>query len=318
MKMPKFVAKIGTFVSKNSPYILCGVGATSITAGAIILAKNAKKNGKALTEKHTAELSIVRDNTTYESEKQKAAAIRKEYRHIVGDYIKEYGVPALLLSSGVMCMFSATMIQTKRLKVVSAAYSSLAASYSSYRERVKKLVGEEKENDLFHNIERDEEGKVIKKEDDPEKPKGFNTNEFSRLFGDGNTPYWDKNTKLCVTHCRGAEGSVNAILREKGFVTLNEVLSELGFQPSEEGMYLGWRYIPGDPIYGETYVDLGFCRGQYHDKICALNQAWNEEFWIDIVPPHSLFGLIPKEKSRSVEDKELIRKRRRVARGYEE
>lgn len=313
MNIKKITSLIGKFISKNSPYILSGVGASAIVAGTVVIVKKAKKQDE-FDEKISDDYAEKR--YLAECETDEKIRRRKIVRLNVSralKYAKYYAAPVLLISGGVLCMFSGTLIQTKRLKAISAAYTALAAAFNDYRERVRSVVGEEKERDIFEGIERDEKGNIIKTDPIDEKYLE-NTKEFSRLFGDGNSIYWSKDTRLCVTTLKGAESNLNQLLRYQGFVTLNDVWKELGMKPSEEGMYLGWRWKYGDPVYGETYIDLGFSGPKNEDRCETLRHAWNEEFWIKIIPPHTLFGKLPKEVIRSEDEKrQIVANRRKVA-----
>lgn len=321
MKFKNVVKIITGFLSKNSPYILAGSGAAAITIGTIVIVKKAKKQEEVdcevadryIEEKEelNAKLDQIEDEKEYHKEYRKN--IFKINARRIFTYVRYYAAPVILISGGVLCMFSATMIQTKRLKAISAAYTSLAAAFQEYRNRVKSVVGEEKEKDIFNGVVRDKDGHIVETHPLIDEKYQENTREFSRLFGDGNSPYWSKDTRLCVAHLTGAEGNCNAILREKGFITLNEVYEELGLKPSEEGMYLGWRFKYGDPQYGSTYVDLGFCGEKNANKREDLYHSWNQEIWINLIPPHTLFGKVPKEITRTEKERqEIIAKRNRI------
>lgn len=310
MKVKAIAAMIFQFTKKNSPYILSGFGAAAVTAGTVIIVKKAKKQNE-LDEKVNddyVEKRYLIDNEV--EEKDRRREVVKLNLNRAWKYTRYYAGPVVLISGGVLCMFSAMMIQTKRLKTMSAAYTALAAAFNEYRDRVKAVIGEDKEEDIFKGIVRDEKGNVVS-EDPIDKKYMENTTEFSRLFGDGNTPYWSKDPRICLAAINGAQTTCNAILREKGFITLNEVYHELGFRPSEEGMYLGWRFKYGDEKYGSTYVDFGYSGPKNERKCEDIRADWNREMWIDLIPPHTLFGKVPKEVIRTEAEKEEIMKRRR-------
>lgn len=310
MKIKAIFSVIGQFTKKNSPYILSGFGAAAVTAGTIVIVKKAKKQNdfdeKVLDEYEEKRYLIENE----QDEKAQKRAIVKLNINKAAKYVGYYAPPVVLISGGVLCMFSAMMIQTKRLKTMSAAYTALAAAFNEYRDRVKAVVGEEKEDDIFKGIVRDDKGNVVS-EDPIDKKYLENTTEFSRLFGDGNTPYWSKDPRICLAAINGAQTTCNAILREKGFITLNEVYHELGFRPSEEGMYLGWRFKYGDKEFGSTYVDFGYSGPKNERKCEDIRADWNREMWINLIPPHTLFGKVPKEVVRTEAEKEEIIKRRR-------
>lgn len=304
MNVKKLANTVGHFLCKNSPYILSGIGAGAVIAGSVVVAKKAKK----APEKIDTPCSEMIANAKEKAESKKE--LTKTYSKVFLKYTAYYAAPVLLIGGGVACMLSAVLIQTKRLQAISAAYTSLAAAFNAYRERVKEAVGPQAEEDIYFNVKRDDEGNIISS-DETDDLKKNNERVFSRLFGDGNTPYWTKDTKMCVTHIQAAQGNCNAMLREQGYLTLNDALRELGFAPSEEGMYLGWIFKYGDPVYGSTYVDFGFGENEKNRwKIEELNHSWNQEMWVNIFPPHSLFQFFRKEKIRTEDEKENILMRR--------
>lgn len=323
MNIRLFGHKVAGFVSKNSPMILSIIGIGAVMTGTVIIVNKARNANKPLDDGRTFEEKIADsiDEARYEAsecedKKTGRKVLVKAYAGAAFKYTKYYAAPVLLISGGVGCLFSAMLIQTKRLRVISAAYTALAAAFNDYRDRVKAVVGEEKEEDIFKGIERDEKGNIISENPLDEKY-SENTKKFSRLFGDGNSVFWSKETRLCVLTLKGAESTLNQLLRYQGFVTLNDVWKELGMKPSEEGMYLGWRWKYGDPIYGETYIDLGFSGPKNEERCEILRNSYNEEIWIDLIPPHTLFGKLPKEIIRSRDEKDRIRANRRKVKCYE-
>lgn len=318
MDFKKVFIVVKSFVSKNSPQILSGIGIVAITTGTVLTIKKARRAVENVEIpvfeeiEQTRRLINIAGNIT---EKEERKIIAKAYIKGGWEYVKYYAAPICLIAGGMSCMFTATMIQTKRLRAISTAYTALAAAFNEYRDRVRKVVGDEKEQDIFDGVERDDKGNVVSAK--PILACGEENNqEFSRLFGDGTTEFWSKDPRICLAAIKGAESNLNNNLRYKGFVTLNEVWKELGFkesQSSEEGMYLGWRWKYGDPTYGNTYIDFGFSGAKNAEKCEVLSHSWNEEMWITVIPPHVLFGKLPKEVIRTKEQmKQIKRNRRRV------
>lgn len=317
MKAGVFFKVIKTFLCKNSPFILSGLGVASITTGAVVLAKKAKKQDeideeikteyeerKTGVEVYSAANEIPDDKR----EKVYCKGIVKLNIWRIRKYIRYYATPTILLSGGTMCLLSAMLIQTRRLKALSVAYTTLATAFDNYRERVKDKLGEKEEQEVFEGVKRDKIGQIVEssKENCVE-----NENTFSRLFGEGNTHLWCKNTRICVTAIMAAESNLNTRLREEGFVTLNQVWEELGFKPSSEGMYIGWRYKKGDPVYGATFISLGLTGVKNQEKRDYLKNCWDEEIWIDVIPPHVLLDKLPKERLRTEEEKNKIKENRK-------
>lgn len=317
MKIANVFNVVKLFIFKNSPYILSGIGAASIATGTVVLVKKAKKQNEfddeveTIYEERRQGVEVYRAANEIPDDKRE-----KVYRKGIvklniwkaGKYTKYYATPVILISGGTMCMISAMLIQTKRLKALSVAYTTLASSFADYRQKVKEKFGDKEEQDLFEDIKRDKKDKIS----GIDRSKLIdNETTFSRLFGEGNSYLWSKNTRVCVTALKAAESNVNGLLRSYGYITLNQVWRELGFKPSAEGAYLGWIYKYGDPKYGSTYISLGFT-GQVNEEKCEYyRNSWGEEFWIDLVPPHSLIDILPKERLRTEDEKEKIKENRK-------
>ena len=316
MKVEKIFNIVKTFLCKNSPYILSGIGAASVATGAVILVKKAKKQNDFDEEIETIYEERKQGIEVYGAANEIPADKReKVYRKNivklniwkVGKYTRYYATPVILISGGMICMISAMLIQTKRLKALSVAYTSLATAFNDYRDKVKEKLGETEEQDLYEGTTKDKKGNIVEvKNGNCTK----NETTFSRLFGEGNSEYWTKNTRICVTILKAAESNLNVRLRSEGFVTLNQVWEELGLKPSSEGMYIGWRFKQGDPIYGSTYISLGYSGPKNEEKCNYLRNCWGEEMWIDVIPPHVLLDMIPKERIRTEEEKVRIKENR--------
>lgn len=301
------------FVKKNSPVILAIVGVGSIATGSVVLAKKAK-NSHQIDHTTAEELDEAREVVKADPKAKKQLA--KAYCKAGFRYIKYYSVPILLISGGTSSLIGALVIQSNRLKQMAAAYTALASAFATYRQRVAEAIGEDHENDLFHGIKRDKDGNAIPASDEVVNKPLDSTQTFSRLYADGNSIYWSKDPRMNIAHLRGAESTCNAILRENGFITLNQVYRELGFEPSSEGLYLGWRFKYGDPVYGSTYIDFGFSGPKNEAKVEKIRNDWNTGIWIDLVPPHNLIGAAPKERIRTYEDKLRILKHRKCLGSY--
>ena len=317
MKIGKIFNVVKTFVFKNSPYILSGVGAASVATGAVILVKKAKKQNDFDEEVKTIYEERKQGIEVYGAANEIPADKREKiYRKNIvklniwkaGKYTKYYGTPVILISGGTMCMVSAMLIQTKRLKALSVAYTTLASTFADYRQKVKEKIGDKEEQDLFEGTKRDERGRFA---GNSKEKLVDNETAFSRLFGEGNSYLWNKNTNHMMLVLKAAEANVNGKLRERGYITLNEVWAELGMKPSSEGAYLGWIYKYGDPKYGSSWIDFGFSGPANSEKVEYYKNCWGEEFWIELIPPHSLIDILPKERVRTKEEKEMIKENRR-------
>ena len=310
MNIGKVFNIVKMFITKNSPYILSGIGAVSVGTGAVILVKKAKQQeefDEDIQKEYYEKLDNIITGDVDENDKSYKKVTSKLNIWKARKYVRYYSVPTILISGGVMCMLSAMLIQTKRVKALSIAYTSLASAFNDYREKVKDKIGEQEEKDIYENTIRNKKGEYI----GCGKGNGIeNETSFSRLFGEGNSYLWTPETRLCVSTLKAAESNLNVRLRCEGFVTLNTVWEELGFKPSSEGMYLGWRFKEGDPVYGSTYINLGYSGPKNEEKCNYLKNCWKEELWVDVIPPHTLIDKMPKERIRTEEEKARIKMNR--------
>lgn len=77
-----------------------------------------------------------------------------------------------------------------------------------------------------------------------------------RLFDKFN-PHWDNHDRRKNAIFVGIVlGQLNDLLREQGYVFLNDALELLGFESTIEGMIVGW-LRDSDPDEGDGYVSFG-------------------------------------------------------------
>jgi hypothetical protein len=94
----------------------------------------------------------------------------------------------------------------------------------------------------------------------------------TRLFDKFN-PYWDnydrRNNAIFVGKVLG---ELNDLLRERGYVYLDDALGRLGFELPDglEGQFEGWVYEP-DPKYGDGYISVGVWDQGFTDGMDWIN-----------------------------------------------
>lgn len=108
-----------------------------------------------------------------------------------------------------------------------------------------------------------------------ERIKSSEASEFARWFDDG-CVYWTDNPEYNLLFLRSREEYVNAKLKMKGYLFLNDVYDALGYHRTRIGQEVGWIYDEKNPI-GDNYVDFGiykeanidFVNG--HETKCLLD-----------------------------------------------
>ena len=165
-----------------------------------------------------------------------------------------------------------------------AAYKLLEEAFSNYRKRVAAELGDRADAHFLYGEEmlEGEPRKVIDKEgNEQEVSPVLNTlSGFSRFF-EADKPDqiggWAGSTQWCPNHeynlrfLEAKEQHFNRMLTIKGAVTINDVLSELGFMPTDAGMVCGWKYKSdrGDGYisFRPRGVDGNWAYGQDGDSI---------------------------------------------------
>mgnify|MGYP003295899835 CR=1 FL=1 len=288
---------VGQFIKANAHIILTITGGLAIGAGSVLLIKEAKRVERVTLPGKEA----IQKAREIEDDEARKKAVTKAYFKTAGEYVKNYAPGALLIIGGVACMGSATFIQSRRLKAISAAYTSLAAAYGTYREKVKKLLGAEEEEKLLHgDVVTDEDGKpqiVAHKEETVDGAPWESNEPYEYLMCNENFGSWNADPRVTLAEIAGVEGTVNAILRERGWISLNEVLQRLSYrfdksagkQRTFDGQILGWIWNERD--HADTYVDLHACLPKYDEENEALRKQWKPEWYINLTPPDTLVSI---------------------------
>lgn len=280
-KKLKFIGKTNLLkIQKYSPEILTGVGIVGVI-GATVLACKATLKAESVIDGHNFKINaiheakeIAKDDSEYIYTDQDALSDTvTTYAQTGFEFLKLYW-PAITVGAGaIVCLLSAHNIMKQRNVALVAAYEVIEKSFNSYRDRVIKELGKEKDfhfmyDTAYENItveETDENGKKkkVKKQIQVVNNLADGTSMYARLFDaqvfapDGElisgstqwTPQPEYNAHIVVYKNQWA----NEHLRANGFLFLNEVYDELGFPRTKAGQVVGW-YWQGN---GDNYVSFG-------------------------------------------------------------
>lgn len=143
---------------------------------------------------------------------------------------------------------------TRRNTALTATLVAVSEAFNKYRESVQEKIGEERELDIFHDVDhrksvKDEEGnkELLPVVGDPNK-----YSPYARLFDEYNVN-WEKNAELNKLFVTCQQTHANNLLISRGHIFLNEVYDLLGLERSQAGSVVGW-VIGHD---GDNYVDFG-------------------------------------------------------------
>ena len=301
----KTTTKLVTKVKAHSPEILVGIGIVGVVGGVVLACKGTIKAQEVIDEfestkediqtaKSIAEDpdNIVVNGYSEEDAKQDTVIM---YVNLAKGLFKAYGAAAGVLVSSLASILCGFGILKGRHAALITAYNCLDRTYSSYRERVKEAIGEDKERDLRYNMKdilseetiTDENGKK-KKVKNKEKefkddPNGYSP--YARFFDETSTEY-DSNPDYNLTFLRAKQSQLNDLFHSRrdgdrpGYLFLNEVYRELGMREVFPiGQMVGWMEGLGD-----DFIDFGMYNGKrskVRDFVNGLEPAILLDFNVD-------------------------------------
>lgn len=270
-KVTRAFYKTSFQVKKYSPEILAVTGVVGIVASTVMACKATKKIDSILEESKTAidKIHDVSNNPFFDdrySEEDAKKDLTITYVQTGLKVAKVYAPAVILGAISISCMLASNNILRKRNAALAAAYATVDRSFKAYRKRVVERYGEQVDKELKYNIQKkeieetvvDEKGKekTVKKTVDVIDPKVIDN--YDRIYDCG-CAGWDKNPEFSLMYLRAKQSYLNDKLIAKGYVFLNEVYKELGYNEVPEGQVVGWVYDPDNPDHkGDNFIDFGF------------------------------------------------------------
>ena len=199
-----------TFLSKNSTHILTGFGVAGVVSTALLTHKAAK-------------LSYSELDPSAEEQPTKAEFFAENWQHYI---------PAVLSgTAAIACIIAAHTIDVRRHAALAAAYTLSQEAYSSYRDEIAELLGEDKADNV--------ESSIIERmqPDAGEAPATI-------VVGNGDVTFYDPLTgrtfSSSLERVRKVINDLNYDLTRYDGVSLNDLYSHLGLQQTTLGDELGW------------------------------------------------------------------------------
>ena len=243
----KFGSKMLLKLRKSAPAIMTGAGI--ILGGACVvtacvqttkLPETIRENKERIEELHNAPESS--------QEPRRASELRKEYISMAGKTARLYAVPATLGALSVACTIGGHKVLTKENAALASAYIALDKSFRAYKEKMplpttrQETVEEEIDN---QKVDGSKDGKVS----DVDKCELFSP--YARLF-DHTNYLWTPSGSGTASILHSIQNYCNDKLHRDGYLFLNDVYDQLGFERTEAGQQVGW--FEGN---GDSCVDFG-------------------------------------------------------------
>ena len=294
--------RVGLKLQKHSPEILVVGGVVGIVTSAVMACKATTKLDDILgeTQEQLDQIHNYVDEHGYtekytEEDSKKDLAI--VYTQSAVKLAKLYGPSVILGTVSIAAILGGHNILRKRNIALAAAYKAIDTGFKEYRERVVERFGKELDRELKYNIKRKEieetevgeDGTetVVKKEVDVADPNAHSI--YARFFDDGCTG-WEKDAEHNLTFLKLQQDWANRVLKNKGYLFLNDVYDMLGIPKTKAGQIVGWVYDEKNPI-GDNFVDFGIY-DLYNERNRAFVNGYEKTILLDFNVDGNILDLI--------------------------
>ena len=253
-------------VRKHSPEILMVAGVIGTVAGAVMACKETLELEDVLDECKQEKMELEEQYATCEEYSEDA--LKKDQVKLtikqVAKIVKLYAPSVIMEVTSIGVIFASNDIMRKRNASMAAAYATLNSMYKRYRQNVIDSYGEEVDKDMRFGVKHE---KVTEIDEDGNKVKidarivdldntALAISDYSRFFQSGCKGFDASSGRYNLLYLKGIQAMFNNKLIADGYVMLNDVYRELGFDTIPEGWSIGWVYDEANPI-GDNYIDFG-------------------------------------------------------------
>ena len=253
-------------VRKHSPEILMVAGVIGTVAGAVMACKETLELEDVLDECKQEKMELEEQYAMceeYSEDTLKKDQVKLTIKQ-VAKIVKLYAPSVIMEATSIGVIFASNDIMRKRNASMAAAYATLNSMYKRYRQNVIESYGEEVDKDMRFGVKHE---KVTEIDEDGNKVKvdarivdldntALAISDYSRFFQMGCKGFDESSGRYNILYLKGIQAMFNNKLIADGYVMLNDVYRELGFDTIPEGWSIGWVYDEANPI-GDNYIDFG-------------------------------------------------------------
>lgn len=311
-KITRAAGRAALRYDKNQPKILFVTGVVGVVGATVLACRATLKIEDVLIEHQKTMLDIktVQHEEYTEQDRQRDKLVL--YTQTVVKITKLYGPSIIIGSVAIAALTRSHNLLQNRNTALSAAYAGLEATFGNYRERVRKEVGDEQEEEFYRDAQVKRtmvEGKRVKS-----KYGGGAGSPYVELYSaDTSHNFHIGSHEANIMTLRQRENYLNDRLRMRGHLFLNEALEELGLDPTEAGAVVGWLYKPDDPNHnGQSFVSLGCWGDRDRDSINPLMMNNDDGIFVDFNVDGEIYRRLDEVKPLwKLTDKAQRRARRR-------
>ena len=247
------IGRRSLIIKKNSPNIFFAAGIVGVVTSTVLACRATLKLSDTLDDIQK-EVAVVKDIEVGPEYSEQTHRKDMIYVYSKASYkvARLYG-PAVVVGGVSIAALTGSHIQlTRRNAALTAAYAIVEEAFREYRDRVKTVVGEDRELDIYRGTHTE----TVKNElGQKEEQRSFDPNKrsmYSRIF-DEYSDMWKKDAEHNRIFIQCQQNFANNLLQSRGHVFLNEVYDMLGLDRSKAGAVVGW-VLNSD---GDNYVDFG-------------------------------------------------------------
>lgn len=297
--IPRVAAKVGRALKNAAPEIAVVAGTVGLVTAGIVACKQTPKAMQVI-ERHKESTKILETaaekGVTEAGEAYTPADFKKDKQIIfgqdAGEIIRIYSIPVLIAILSVTSIFAGGHVFRKRITALTGAYALLESNFSKYRKSVIEKFGKDIDQEIRLGTSKELVEETVIDEDGNEKTEmkevtkstydGYSM--YARIFDETN-PEWEKDARFNFALLQAREKWWNDKLKTNGFVFLNDVYEDLGFERTPEGQLVGWIYDPDDKSI-DSVIDFGLLpiikdKNQYNNVLRDRERSFVLDFNCD-------------------------------------
>lgn len=251
------------FVKENQSTIKVVAGIGLGIAGAVKACKATIK-AKDIWEDHKSTMDLIQKSAENEELKASGEYTETDKRNdtilqttmTATKLVKTYAVPVGLGLAGIGLILNGHSTQCQKTAVALNAVNTLQTALASFKSKATEQLGNDIVNQM--NVDTIEVENTNPETGEQELIKAVSNvrDPYSRFYEDGRI------CKICYANimddlgfCQCKQDEMTNKLRARGYLLLNDVYEELGFDKTLIGNYVGWVYDMNDPRFA-NYVDF--------------------------------------------------------------
>ena len=274
------LGKLGLTLKKHESEILVVAGVAGGVASTVLACRATLKVDEVIKEhKHNIDvIHATADDPEYQAEytrDDEKDDVRIQYIQTVTKVIKLYTPAVIIGGLSIAAIFTSNNILRKRNVALMSAYAAIDKSFKEYRGRVVEKYGEDVDKQLRYGTT---EQTITETEVDPETGKEKKvkkkvkvadpnlTSDYAMYFDTTTSAYATDETPYNTAILSAKQTYWTIMLQQRGYVTPNEVLTDLGIEATQAGMVVGWYYDKNDEKSGDPEIDFRVDDNVYIDN----------------------------------------------------